>query len=490
MKKIISTVLVTLVCAFFAQVGAENKIRVDEQSVQSGTEQTVLPIYLENEVPIASFQLDLYLSPGIEVAYTKNRKGEISYKETVTKGDDRFEDLDHTIAVNELDGGVMRIVLSSNTNQSIWDTDINDKDIRTTSPVLNIMLNIASPTECGAYSVQAMNVIAASYDEPTNTTTKYKLSDVSSFIHVLPSSGAACSENNNVLFIYTAEGTNLTAAKYAELTAGKTDCTVDLRNAQLASDLTASAISAANFSLYYLPEGSTLTGNNFVVNQQCTKLVLEDGKDFVVPVAFTANTAVYNRNVNGYLWGTLCLPFAVQTNDDIQLYVLSEASTTSGGVMVFDPVNDEIPAYTPCVFKKKTSTTGIVSSNDVLLPVSPAEMAEDTPLSDWTLYGTVSKQVLDVTAGKSEEGQNLYYISQDKFYHATGTLTVNPFRAYFKYDGSNAQANYRIEEGTDGIVQVNTDQHTGKLLDLQGREVRYIQAGVVYLLDGVKVMFK
>ena len=133
-----------------------------------------------------------------------------------------------------------------------------------------------------------------------------------------------------------------------------------------------------------------------------------------LPEAETIN-ASYTRNVTND-WGTLVVPFATATTDDVQLY---ELSAVSSDAMTFSPV-ETVAANTPCVFKKKnanaTSVTFTASA------INPAEPTTPAAVDGLSLNGTY-EQITDKTG--------IYYIAADKFWLAEDAITVNPFRAYF-----------------------------------------------------------
>jgi len=54
---------------------------------------------------------------------------------------------------------------------------------------------------------------------------------------------------------------------------------------------------------------------------------------------------------------------------------------------------------------------------------------EKSTVEGWTLTGVMQKTQFDVTTG-NYAANDYYYINSNKFWHATGSLTTNPFRAY------------------------------------------------------------
>lgn len=225
------------------------------------------------------------------------------------------------------------------------------------------------------------------------------------------------------------------------------------------------------------------------------KLALTDGLDLSLYPNAKITTDSYIREGVSNAWGTICLPFDVESNQSIQYYQLSSVDPATG-VMSFAKM-DEVKANTPCVFQKLNSETTLEFSSSL-----PAEMNKDNVEyrifedDDWYIVGTYQNLVLNVAAGGNEEGQNLYYISSNKFWHAEGTLRMKPFRAYFQYKGSSFAAASRFsvavsanELATD-LRPATMEEEDGVLYDLLGNRVEKMVEGRIYILNGKKVMFK
>lgn len=204
-------------------------------------------------------------------------------------------------------------------------------------------------------------------------------------------------------------------------------------------------------------------------------------------------SVTYSRPMST-IWGTICLPFDVMSNDDVQYYQLSDVDPTTG-VMSFSKLN-EVKANTPCVVQK------LVADNEIELRAANVKISEKRPvkaldMEGWSACGTYDNLVLSVIDPANEAyGKNLYYISNNKFWHATGKLTMKPFRAYFEYDGvlsSAASSRFSmevVEANETGLDSVAEAQEEGVLYDLAGNRVENMVNGQVYILNGKKVMFK
>ena len=68
-------------------------------------------------------------------------------------------------------------------------------------------------------------------------------------------------------------------------------------------------------TLIYLPEGSTMTGDNVIIKDgssfTCNNFVMDDEKSYNVPHPFTASNATLNREFTANQTCTVCLPYDV-----------------------------------------------------------------------------------------------------------------------------------------------------------------------------------
>lgn len=201
----------------------------------------------------------------------------------------------------------------------------------------------------------------------------------------------------------------------------------------------------------------TYNTHNIVLGGTCANLVLTDGQAYESPVEFTALKASCERQMEN-TWGTIMLPYAVQSTADIQYYQLCHVDTERGS-MSFEPVIT-MPANTPGVFVRQNTTPVLdFSSSDVSVqPLNDA--GSSTPVSGWTLHGTYKGIALDTDASEDD----VYFISDDQYRHATGSLTINPFRAYFTTAKGNNVRSFRLvaDNGTEDGLTLVTDSQTGQ----------------------------
>ena len=198
-------------------------------------------------------------------------------------------------------------------------------------------------------------------------------------------------------------------------------------------------------------------------------------------VIVTADAVAYGRTVSNE-WGTLCLPFAVESDDNIQLYEMSGASSES---LSFEKVSSAA-ANTPVVFKV-TDGFSIKTTNDGTFDVGFAaanpKVSITPSVTNWVVNGSFIEESIDVSSLQA------YALSGDAFHRATSKINVKAFRAWFQNNGTAMGAAIRIQEGTDGIDFVEQEDGSVKLIyDMQGRMLKNGEQRQMYIENGKKVI--
>ena len=224
-----------------------------------------------------------------------------------------------------------------------------------------------------------------------------------------------------------------------------------------------------------------------------TDLVLEDGKDFVTLAPFTATNATYSRTMTSN-WGTLCLPFAVETTStaDSKFYGIE---SVNNDVITLSLLNGAIAAGTPVLVY---STNGLnISASDVDVLTSPAEGAQ---ANGWQLVGSFAE---------TEVPDDGYIISKNKFW-LTSDLKSNSsvkavktkgLRAWLKSGSDSSEAKAHVlgfafddEDETSAIDAIDgLTEGTAEIYDMQGRRIDHLQKGLNIVKMGnvtKKVMVK
>lgn len=199
-------------------------------------------------------------------------------------------------------------------------------------------------------------------------------------------------------------------------------------------------------------------------------------------VIVTSDAVAYGRAVSN-VWGTLCLPFAIETDDNIQLYEMSGASSEA---LSFEKVASAA-ANTPLVFKASGNGFSVKTTNDGSFDVAFASTkptVKITPsVENWVVNGSFVEESVNTS------GMQAYALSNGKFLRATSKINVKPFRAWFQNNGAPMGAAIRIEEGTDGIDFVEQEDGSVKLIyDMQGRLLKNGEHQQMYIENGKKVI--
>lgn len=219
---------------------------------------------------------------------------------------------------------------------------------------------------------------------------------------------------------------------------------------------------------------------NVIVDGTCASLVISDGYPMEIQEAFTATSATYTRSMTND-WGTIILPFALTSDENVQFYSLKASDETD---MTFERAAS-IAANSPVAFKKLSGEGITIRGKNVEIAATTGSQNDNTTATDWTAEGSYTVQSLDNYDG-------IYYIASNQFWAADGAVTLNPFRAIFRYSGSTPVKSFAISvDDTDGINNiVNSDLSNSKWYDLSGRPIKAPQKHGIYLRDGIKIVIK
>lgn len=220
---------------------------------------------------------------------------------------------------------------------------------------------------------------------------------------------------------------------------------------------------------------------NVIVGGTCANLVITDGSALDVQEDFTATSATYTRTMSN-AWGTVILPFALTSNADVQLYRLKDSDNSD---MTFELI-DAAEANSPVTFKKLTDAgTVSFSATDAAISTTTGAQNDLTTATGWTSEGSYTAQSIPDFDG-------IYYIASNKFWAADGTMTVNPFRAIFRNNGSSSVKAFSIRvDEADGVNDVRRDDADakGEIFNLSGQRMNRLQKGV-NIVNGKKVLVK
>ncbi len=195
----------------------------------------------------------------------------------------------------------------------------------------------------------------------------------------------------------------------------------------------------------------------------------------------TGNKGLYHsRNISNQ-YGTVCLPFPVQSNDKIRYYTFSEASAENGTNLKFTYAENVEPGI-PVLFRSAEAK----DANDNELPVEVCfsnagngyaeEAKKVSSQGNWTMLGTFNRMIIQ-NAGAI----NTYYVSGGAIKNASST-EIPAYRAYFHGAIGGAETKVRIVvEDEDGTTSIITPSEWSSLPSREG------WGGSSYSLMGTEV---
>lgn len=244
----------------------------------------------------------------------------------------------------------------------------------------------------------------------------------------------------------------------------------------------------------------TGTGDSRTVTAK--SLVITDKKPIGVPMDMKATKATYTRSNSTYTsdgvnqWGTICLPYKVKSEGNIQYY---KFTGLSDNVIHMEKV-DEVEANTPALYAYgESGGTITISGEDIDVKATPAEQTPDNvKLGTETVkfIGVLNQEKIKFTA---DENSPYIYISKNVFYRPTKKdITLRPQRAYFKTNGTVSAKQFIIsDDGTTGINDINSEFNEKTIVGyytVNGTKHDSLQPGlnIVRFSDGTtqKVMVK
>ncbi len=281
-------------------------------------------------------------------------------------------------------------------------------------------------------------------------------------------------ENNGGALVATGEITLAGLKSFVEANEGITS--IDLSGATLPEEVIADDLEAlmGDNVVVYLPESATIGGQNIVVGNSCSSLVLADKTAFVPAKTFTAEKVDIARQLYGGL-NTVCLPFSFTASDiadatDVKLYVYS--STTDGSV-VFDEATEVKAGQAALVYiggDEDDARQYTISKENVEITVSPVDDDVIQGVFDTLKVGTGAYKLNQ--AGKA-------------FVATTEASTVLPFRFYMKATKSGSAAYsliLRDEDDITGLADATSTDYSLKeisaVYDAAGHKLQSPKKGV------------
>lgn len=247
-------------------------------------------------------------------------------------------------------------------------------------------------------------------------------------------------------------------------------------------------MTAANPNALFRANAGVLSNaNNVIVDGTCANLALSDGYPFQAPADFTATAASYNRSFTADKMTTVCLPFALTSDEASSLGTFYELSSVDGSTLTFTSV--DAPLANKAYLVKTTGTSLTLSETGKSIVATPADLS--TTVSSIDFIGTLTSTTLPASDGTTD----YYAFNNGSLVKiVTNEATLPPFRAYFKVtNGGDVKAfNLKFEDtetGIDSLSPTPSPVSEGSIFNVAGQRMSKLQKGV-NILNGHKVLVK
>ncbi len=233
------------------------------------------------------------------------------------------------------------------------------------------------------------------------------------------------------------------------------------------------------------------------------RMTLDENSTTAPAEAEDVNVKV-KRTINANEWSTICLPFAMTTEqmkaafgDDVILknftgYEIEEDPESGDvvGITVHFEDASELEDNHPYMIKTSKDITSFdVDGVDVDPEDNPTVAAVKRTKKQWS-------EMIGTYVANTEVPENCLFINGNKFYYSTGVTQMKAYRAYFDfYDVLSEVENAVRVIGLDDDNTTNINNairnsiEDGNYYNLKGQRVEKPSKGV-YILNGKKVVVK
>lgn len=250
-------------------------------------------------------------------------------------------------------------------------------------------------------------------------------------------------------------------------------------------------------------DGFIVNGDTLEINDQNTKQIdiVDNGKNiFSATRDFTSQQMSYTRDMSdakGKTWGTLCLPFAVESSNAVKFYVPEKVVTDASGKMniVLKDV-ESVEAGEPCIFQITDSEQALNKGQLTLTPKSGLVDVASQPTSQVQGEIEMVGSYVYNTFVCTNSDTTYFAISDDKFQRTERQMTVRPYRAHIETkSGSSASVREMLyfifdDDATrlEKVEEMSDSLHDYYRLD--GIKVNDPRVKGIYVKQGKKVVKK
>lgn len=387
------------------------------------------PVYLNNEDPICSFQFDVYLPDGMDIATNSKGKYDIQFA-------GRQEDT-HSITSNKISTGAVRVIAFS---------IANDNFSGKSGALINIPITIGDVTK-GDYNISIRNIVLADASEK-----EYYCQDANGVIHV---NDVIMGDANSDGKVSLAD-VNSTVNYIAEKPSGSfCFAAADMNNNGIinVSDVNAIVNVLAEVKMPASAKKNFLaTANEVTTNDKmyCSNITVAPGKTATLPVNLE------NRGKYCSFQFDILLPKGITVDSTVNQSgkVRYSASLVTSRCVDHSLTSNLIRGNRYRVIVFSLSNTDVEGANGPVVNIK-LKAEEDAAEGDYTLK---MERVVLATADEKE-----YYPADSE---STVTVSANT-----------------------GVNSISIDPSSVKVYDLQGRKVNKPTQGV-YIVNGKKVVIK
>ncbi len=387
------------------------------------------PVYLNNEDPICSFQFDVYLPDGMDIATNSKGKYDIQFA-------GRQEDT-HSITSNKISTGAVRVIAFS---------IANDNFSGKSGALINIPITIGDVTK-GDYNISIRNIVLADASEK-----EYYCQDANGVIHV---NDVIMGDANSDGKVSLAD-VNSTVNYIAEKPSGSfCFAAADMNNNGIinVSDVNAIVNVLAEVKMPASAKKNFLaTANEVTTNDKmyCSNITVAPGKTATLPVNLE------NRGKYCSFQFDILLPKGITVDSTVNQNgkVRYSASLVTSRCVDHSLTSNLIRGNRYRVIVFSLSNTDVEGVNGPVVNIK-LKAEEDAAEGDYTLK---MERVVLATADEKE-----YYPADSE---STVTVSANT-----------------------GVNSISIDPSSVKVYDLQGRKVNKPTQGV-YIVNGKKVVIK
>lgn len=252
------------------------------------------------------------------------------------------------------------------------------------------------------------------------------------------------------------------------------------------------AFGMINVTLYaQWNDGFICNGDTLEVNAKNTAdihIIDDDFNNFEATGEFTAKNISYSRVLDDKTktWGTFCLPFPIESDENMQLYTVNRLATRNiqGAdvpVLLLDSCQT-IAAGEPCIYHINNrlffpdDILTVSASNVTVGPDAKTHEGENINFTGTYRYITF----------ECEKNKSYYAIQNDHFWRVKSSITVRPFRAYLHTPESSSPAKVMLwtdpEEATAVRTVSSEDNGPCTWYDTNGIPVETPVSGNIYII--------